>query len=311
MKKQTFTAKMTGYKATDANITCMGHKFELGQWYEVDEVELCKRGFHFCAHPSGVWSYYSDSTTRVFEIEAEHVLEVPIQAGADFKLVAKRIRLTKEITTGNAGNAGNDGLGNTGHRNTGHRNTGHWNTGDRNTGDRNTGDRNTGDRNKGDWNTGLGNTGNQNTGHWNTGLGNTGHRNTGDRNTGDQNTGDQNTGRRNTGDRNTGDRNTGDQNTGLGNTGNGNTGHWNTCNHSAGLFCQKEPKIISFDLQTNLTCEEFLTKYPEANKLGELLHLSDPIKFADFKNIPGITSAKLAELHEKHLAAKQKGGVRR
>ena len=243
---------MTGYKATNADMTCKGHKFELGKWYEIDgEIELCKRGFHFCVSPSGVYAYYTSTDVRVFECEAEQVMECPIEVGADSKLVAKRIRLTREITPGSK-TKGNDG--------------------DRNTGDRNTGDRNTGDRN---------------TGHWNTG---------------DQNTGDWNTGVRNTGHCNTGDRNTGDRNTGVRNTGSWNTGNWNTADRCAGFFCCKEPKVASFDVQTDLTNEEFLSKYPESHKLGELLRSPKEIPFAEFKHIPGISLSKLDKLHKTYLS---------
>ena len=161
---QKYIAKMTGYKATNADMTCKGHTFELGKWYEVDgEIELYKRGFHFCVSPSGVYAYYESTDVRVFTCEAEQVLECPTEAGADFNLVAKRIRLTAEITPGSKTK------NNTGNRNTGNRNTGNWNTGNWNTGDRNTGYRNTGDRNTGYWNTGDLNTGYRNTGNLNTG----------------------------------------------------------------------------------------------------------------------------------------------
>ena len=120
---QKFIAAMTGYKATNADMTCKGHKFELGRWYEVPEVKMCEKGFHFCVHPSGVYSYYTSADVRVFRCEAEHILEVPTEAGADFKPVAKRIRLVEEVTPGSKTKS----------------NTGDWNTGDWNTGDWNTG----------------------------------------------------------------------------------------------------------------------------------------------------------------------------
>lgn len=166
---------MKGYKATDKDLRCRGFQFELGKWYEHDgEVIECKNGFHFCEQPSGPWAYYSEPTTRIFEIEAEGVLDAPFAPGADFKRVAKRIKLVREII--------NRGDSNTGNSNTGNCNTGHHNTGDRNTGDWNTGNRNTGYCNTGYHNTGDGNTGNRNTGNSNTGHGNTGHSNTGDYN---------------------------------------------------------------------------------------------------------------------------------
>lgn len=144
-----------GYKATNADITCNGFQFTVGEWHECNgELELCKNGFHFCEYPSGPWSYHNSG--RLWEVEAEEVL-LSMGPGADLKHVARRIRIIKEIPT--------DGNGNTGHEN-----TGHWNTGDRNTGYRNTGHENTGDRNTGHWNTGDGNTGHGNLGDYHAGF---------------------------------------------------------------------------------------------------------------------------------------------
>lgn len=73
-----------GYKATNADMSCNRFQFELGVWYEHEgELELCKSGFHFCKHPSGVWAYYPGEGTRVFKCEAEGVLDVTPQPGAD------------------------------------------------------------------------------------------------------------------------------------------------------------------------------------------------------------------------------------
>ena len=127
----------------------------------------------------------------------------------------------------------------------------------------------------------------------------------GDRNTGDGNTGDGNTGDGNTGNRNTGNWNTGDGNTGDRNTGNRNTGNWNATNFSSGFFCAEEPFVISFDKQTKLKRSEFLEKYPEVYRLGELLLRDEEIEFEPFKNIPGITQKKLKALHKKHLEGRR------
>ncbi len=181
MNEQKFIPKMTGYKATNADMVCNHEgkpfKFELGVWYEHDgPIEECKSGFHFCEQPTGVWAFYSAEGTRVFKVEAEDVLETPFTPGADRKRVCRRIRLTEEVqVTGDS----NTGHWNTGNRNTGHWNTGNWNTGNKNTGHSNTGDRNTGNRNTGYWNTGHWNTGNRNTGYWNTGDWNATDRSTG------------------------------------------------------------------------------------------------------------------------------------
>ena len=213
---------MTGYKGTNADMTCtpgdgVKFQFELGKWYEhKGEVRLCGAGFHFCVHPSGPYAFYSNPDSRIFKIEAEQVLEVPTEAGADFKLVAKRIRLVEEITPG-------------------YRGKDKPNDGNRNTSDRNTGDLNTGNRNTGNWN----------------------------------------------------------------------TGDWNAADHVAGFFCSSEPKVMSFDFQTDLTHTEYLNKYPQAYRLGELLLEKGEIKFEPFKDIPGITKKKLAALHAKHQAGRK------
>ena len=128
-----------GYKATDQNMCCKGHQFELGKWYEVEgDLKMCKNGFHFCEYPSGPWRYYQNC--RIFEVEAKEVL-LGTGSGAGLKHVARKIRLVKEILF--AGN-GNTGDGNTGYKNTGDKNTGNGNTGNKNTGDGNTGDGNVG-----------------------------------------------------------------------------------------------------------------------------------------------------------------------
>ena len=218
-----YIKSMKGYKATNSDMKCRDHKFELGKWYEISgEIEPCKRGFHFCLVPSGVYAFYDDPGTRIFEVEAEDILQTPPEPGADSKMVARRIRLVKEITPG--------------YRGTDKPNDGNLNTGDRNTGNRNTG--------------------NLNTGNWN--------------------------------------------------TGNLNTGNWNTTDRSSGFFCAVQPKVMSFDVQTDLTYEEFLEKYPQAYRLGEALTGEDKIRFDDFKMIPGITEAKLKKLHAAHLARRKK-----
>jgi len=194
---------MKGYKATNADMTCQGFKFELGKWYKHEgKVKLCESGFHFCVHPSGPWSYYNDKTTRFFAVEARDVIE-EYTPGSDLKVVCREIRLISEIIPD------------------------------------------------------------------------------GDRNTGDMNTGDMNTGYRNTGDMNTGDG--------------------NATNHSAGFFCVKEPKVVSFDKQTKLTHKKFQEKYPEASHLGEQLLSDAPFDYKEFSKLPGWTLKKCKTLHQRFI----------
>ena len=276
---------MVGYKAVDKDMRGMNnYQYELGKLHIHDgKLVMCESGFHFCKYPSGVWAYFNEPETRIFKVEAYDVHPKCDGNGAIIKYVAKKIKLIEEIEI--------DGEGN---------------TIDKNTGNYNTGDCNTGDCNTGHWNTGDCNTGDCNTGHWNTGHRNTGHRNTGNSNTGDLNTGNSNTGNYNTGDNNTGHKNTGSRNTGSRNTGDWNTGIGNATNRSAGSFCVKEPKHISFDVQTDLTYEQYIEKFPKASELSYALLKDDPIDFDKYKNIPGITKKKLEILHNKFKKARKK-----
>ena len=238
---------MKGYKGFDKNLCCRGFQYEVGKSYELGEnekLDICNCGFHFCKKMSWAHEYYSlsNKSTRICEIEALGDVQEK-----DNKCVTDKIKIVRELSREEIEILKNDGFENTGVGNTGDWNTGDWNTGDCNTGGRNTGDCNTGSRNTGDCNTGG-----RNTGYWNTG-----YRNTGDSNTGDSNTGYSNTGDRNTENWNTGDCNTGDCNTGDRNTGNWNTGDWNKTNRSTGVFCNKESKMKIFNIETDMTFEEW------------------------------------------------------
>ena len=189
---------MKGYKATNADMTCRGFKFELGKWYKHEgEIKQCESGFHFCVHPSGPWSYYNDKGTRLFAVEARDVIE-EYTPGSDLKVVCHEIRLLSEIIPD------------------GGRNTGYMNTGNRNTGD-------------------------------------------------------------------------------------GNTGDGNATNHSAGFFCVKEPKVVSFDKQTKFTHKKFQDKYPEASHLGERLLSDAPFDYKEFSKLPGWTLKKCKALHQRFI----------
>ena len=85
---------------------------------------------------------------------------------------------------------------------------------------------------------------------------NTGEKNTGYRNSGDRNSGDWNSGDRNSGDWNSGYRNSGDRNSGDWNSGDWNSGHWNS-----GFFNTDTPKVRIFNVQTDISFEDFNEKY--------------------------------------------------
>ena len=149
MDEKLIPGPVKGYKMVDENLCCRGVQFVVGEIVRHEgPLEMCRSGFHFCVHPSGVWAYYNKG--RLFELEAYDVLDTPYEPGADLKKVCRGIRLVREIKVDGDGNTGN---GNTGHRNTGNGNTGDGNTGNGNTGYGNTGDGNTCDRSSGHFNT--------------------------------------------------------------------------------------------------------------------------------------------------------------
>jgi hypothetical protein len=174
---------ITGYKATDKNIRCLGYQFVPGQWHEHEgKVELCESGFHFCPDVAGPLYYYEKiNNLRLWKVEAEFVEKVPEEAGVTTKYVARRIRLVEEVKVPRSKNFGgqniglyNIGIGNTGSRNKGGRNTGFDNNGSWNTGGSNYGSFNSGDANRGMHNSGSYNTGDYNTGSGNIGDGHSG-----------------------------------------------------------------------------------------------------------------------------------------
>lgn len=82
-------------------------------------------------------------------------------------------------------------------------------------------------------------------------------------------------------------------------------GMLNATSRSSGFFCIEPQLVKSFDVQTELTYDQFLSKYPESHTLGRLLVQPEPIPFEPYKNIPGITPEKLLALHAKHLEARK------
>ena len=69
----------------------------------------------------------------------------------------------------------------------------------------------------------------------------------------------------NTGLFNSGDMNSGDRNSGYRNSGDRNSGIFNKTNYSNGVFCNKEPRICIFNIQTDWTLKEFIqSKYYDA-----------------------------------------------
>lgn len=239
-------------KGFDENLQCRGYQFEIGKEYKIElpegyilsENDLCTdKVFHFCDSLSNVDSYYScadEKHNRFCEIEVLGQF-----CESDYKCGSNHIKIVREIVDDELNTL--KGLING--------NTGLFNTGCYNSGECNSGDYNTGYYNTGDYNVGEDNSGFYNTGHCNSGMSNSGSYNTGSYNTGDYNTGDHNSGK----------YNSGDFNNGWYNSGNRNSGFFNKTYFSTGIFCNIEPKIRVFNIQTDWTMIDFLqTKYYQA-----------------------------------------------
>jgi hypothetical protein len=65
----------------------------------------------------------------------------------------------------------------------------------------------------------------------------------------------------NTGEGNVGDRNSGDRNSGNWNSGKLNSGNWNSGNCNSGIFNTDEPKMRSFNKDSDMTYAEFREKF--------------------------------------------------
>ena len=86
-----------GYKGFNNDWKCRDMQYEVGKEYEyAGDVELCKRGYHFCRNPHDVFGYYSAGNGNKFAIvEASEVSE---EREDDSKRVAKRLKIKAEIS---------------------------------------------------------------------------------------------------------------------------------------------------------------------------------------------------------------------
>ena len=89
---------MKGYKGFDKNLKCRDLQYEVGKETAVDgDIELCKRGIHFCKNPHDVFGYYAPGGNNRFAVvEAEDVSDE--SNGDDSKRVCKRLTVKAEIS---------------------------------------------------------------------------------------------------------------------------------------------------------------------------------------------------------------------
>ena len=236
--------KVKGYKVFNADWTCRGFQYVVGETFEEDVIPSCyDKGFHFCTKVSDCFNYYPfDSNNKVAEVEAIGKIDTnPV----DSKCCTNKIRIVRELSWDEVLEIVNIGKGCTGLRNSGDHNSGHRNSGNYNSRNYNSGNLNSGDYNSGNWNSGNRNSGNNNKGNWNSG---------------DWNSGDYNSGNWNSGNWNSGKHNSGDSN-----SGNWNSGDWNKTDFSSGCFNTKEQNILMFNKASEWTLNDWWDS--EARKL--------------------------------------------
>jgi len=88
---------LKGYKAFNKDMTCQGFQFKEGKTYKTDEVEVCKKGFHFCKNPLDVLNYY-DITDSVFcEVVSTGETDRE-QDGKDSKMATTEITIVRRLS---------------------------------------------------------------------------------------------------------------------------------------------------------------------------------------------------------------------
>ena len=89
---------MKGYKGFDKDLKCGDLQYEVGKEAAVDgDIELCKRGIHFCENPHDIFSYYAPGDNNRFAVvEADDVSDE--RNGDDSKRVCKRLTVKAEIS---------------------------------------------------------------------------------------------------------------------------------------------------------------------------------------------------------------------
>ena len=278
--------RVKGYKVFNADWTCRGFQYVVGETFEEDVIPSCyDKGFHFCTKASDCFNYYPfDSNNKVAEAEAIGEIDT---SSVDSICCTNKIRIVRELSWNEVLEIVNTGKGCTGLRNKGNYNSGNHNNGNRNSGDYNNGNRNSGNHNNGDCNSGIYNSGDCNSGNWNSGDHNSGHHNSGNWNSGNRNKGNYNSGNRNKGNYNSGNYNSGNWNSGYYNSGHHNSGYYNSGDHnsgnynngyrnsgnynngyynsgdwnktdfSSGCFNTKEQKILMFDKPSNWSLDDW------------------------------------------------------
>ena len=82
------------YKGFDKDLKCNGLQYEVGKEYEMEDIEICKRGFHACENPFDVFRYYDMLTSRFCEVEQSGEIQ---KNEDDTKVCSSKIKIIREL----------------------------------------------------------------------------------------------------------------------------------------------------------------------------------------------------------------------
>jgi hypothetical protein len=86
---------ITAYKGFDADWSCRGFKYAIGETYSMDgKIAACERGFHACEYPLHVLRYYRPGTSRFAIVEQSGEIA---RHDEDSKIASSRITVKAEI----------------------------------------------------------------------------------------------------------------------------------------------------------------------------------------------------------------------
>ena len=86
---------MLGYKGFDADLNCLGFRYEIGKTYTMDsqDIKLCEQGFHFCRIPIDVFRYYYKPYDKYAIVQAQDKIIDDVD-----KSVTNHLTIVKLIT---------------------------------------------------------------------------------------------------------------------------------------------------------------------------------------------------------------------
>ena len=88
-------SEIVSYKGFDADWSCRGFKFEVGQTYTHEgNVKACKSGFHACEYPLDMFQYYPPAGSKFAQVEQSGKLS---RHDGDSKVASSKLRIVAEL----------------------------------------------------------------------------------------------------------------------------------------------------------------------------------------------------------------------